>query len=245
MDETGDRHLFVIIGATGDLARRKLLPALYRVITENAMSDGTYLLGAARHDLTDEEFRSLAEEALLAAGHTGPAIEDWCAGRIFYESLHGRDDFGGLTARIEAIESAHALPGNRALYLALPPRVFPDVIAELGRCGLNRSAGWSRIVIEKPVRPGPVVGEGAQLARARALRRAADLSDRSLSGQGDRPEPADVSLRPIRSSNPRGTATGSKPSRSRSQRTSASAAAPTTTTTRACCATWCRATSPN
>ena len=161
MDETGDRHLFVIIGATGDLARRKLLPALYRVITENAMSDGTYLLGAARRDLTDEEFRSLAEEALLAAGHTGPAIEDWCAGRIFYESLHGRDDFGGLTARIEAIESAHALPGNRALYLALPPRVFPDVIAELGRCGLNRSAGWSRIVIEKPF--------GRDLSSARAL----------------------------------------------------------------------------
>ena len=150
MTEKSDRHLFVIFGATGDLARRKLLPSLFRVITENGVADRIHLLGAARHQLSDDEFRTMAEEALSAAGHSGSEVRAWCAQRMFYESLEGSDDFTRLAERIGSIESEHALPGNRAFYLALPPRVLPSVVERLGAAGLNESPGWTRIVIEKP-----------------------------------------------------------------------------------------------
>lgn len=161
MPEMTDPYLFVIIGATGDLARRKLLPALYRVITENAASGSIYLLGAARHELTDVEFRAFVERALADAGHSGPEVKEWCDYQMFYESLHGTDDFSGLAKRVVDIERSHQLPGNRAFYLALPPRVLPDVVSDLGHKGLNKSKGSTRIVIEKPF--------GRDLSSARAL----------------------------------------------------------------------------
>lgn len=160
MTEPVDRHLFVIIGATGDLTRRKLLPALYRVLTEDGAMEQTHLLGAARGALDDDAFRALAGEALARAGRDPAPVRDWCEQRVFYQSTAG-NDYGGLARRIEAIEKRAGLPGNRVFYLALPPQVLPDVIASLGASGLNRSPGWTRIVVEKPF--------GRDLESARAL----------------------------------------------------------------------------
>jgi glucose-6-phosphate 1-dehydrogenase len=162
VNQVCDPHLFVIFGATGDLMKRKLLPALYRVITENRVSSQIHFLGVARHAMTEPEFRQMAEDALAAAGHFGPEVQAWCRRSMFFQPVHGDpSDFVTLASRIASLESEHDLPGNRAFYLALPPRVVPDVVAQIGAAGLNGSPGWTRIVVEKPI--------GRDLQSAQAL----------------------------------------------------------------------------
>jgi glucose-6-phosphate 1-dehydrogenase len=141
-------HLFVIIGATGDLTKRKLLPALYEMITRQGMGDRCRILGAAGSQLDDEAFRAQAREALQSAGFSDGDVADWCDRSLHYQTVAG--GYEALADRIDALEVEYGLPGNRVFYLALPPRVFPTAIESLGKSGLNRSSGWSRLVIEKP-----------------------------------------------------------------------------------------------
>jgi glucose-6-phosphate 1-dehydrogenase len=143
-----ERHVFVVLGATGDLATRKLLPALYHLSTEHGLD--TVILGAGTRDLGDEEFRRRSREALTAAGLDGAAAAAWCAGRLHYFPLPPDGDFRAFAARLETVEAQHALPGNRVIYLALPPSTLPGVISGLGAAGLGRAPGWARLVVEKP-----------------------------------------------------------------------------------------------
>ncbi len=160
--DTVERHLFVIIGATGDLYRRKLLPAFYRLVHEIGLADSCVLLGAATTVMSDEEFRAMSHEALVAAGHTDHSCETWCDRILYYQPVtRDPESYAALGERLKNLEAEHEIPGNRILYLALPPVAFPEVITALGSAGLNRSRGWTRIVIEKPF--------GRDLESARAL----------------------------------------------------------------------------
>ena len=147
---TTDRHLFVIFGATGDLTRRKLLPALYHLMQEQGVAEKCYVLGVALEDWSTEQFRTHAREA-LAEAFSEEELRTWCDRNLFYQSL-GADAsrYAELRRRIEAIEAEHELPGNRAYYLSLPPPAYGPTIASLGDVGLNTSGGWTRVVIEKP-----------------------------------------------------------------------------------------------
>ena len=148
--ERAEPHLFVIFGATGDLTRRKLIPSLYRVITENGVGRDTTLLGVSRKQLSDDDFRAWAREALEGTGPDDD-LAAWCDDHVFHYATQPDDDgLDALRARIEEIERIQGLPGNRIFYLALPPRVFPSVIEQLGEAGLATSPGWTRLVIEKP-----------------------------------------------------------------------------------------------
>lgn len=146
-----DRQLFVIFGGTGDLARRKLIPALQRLIAENDLQGGCVILGLGSADMDDDQYRKWAQEALLDAGRTPEQLVAWPDDSVFYQRF-GRDQaaYGLLRTRIEELEEELDLPGNRAFYLALPPAVFPTAIGGLGDAGLNHSPGWTRLVIEKP-----------------------------------------------------------------------------------------------
>ncbi len=146
-----DPHLFVIFGATGDLTKRKLIPSIFRVLTEDGALAAHNLLGVSRTDLSDQEFRDLTNAALHDAGHDGALVEEWCKDRVFYEPTpKSSTDFADLKARIEKIEADLGLPGNRVFYLALPPGAFPSVIEQLGDAGLAEGPGWTRLVVEKP-----------------------------------------------------------------------------------------------
>jgi glucose-6-phosphate 1-dehydrogenase len=155
-------HLFVIFGATGDLSRRKLLPALHHVLTTAVEGRGC-VLGISRSDLDDVGFRDLVREALAAKGLDPEAMSAWCDQCVHYEPVGAAEagDYARIRARIEAIESGCGLPGNRVFYLALPPRVFGPTIEALGAAGLAEGPGWTRLVIEKPF--------GHDLASAQAL----------------------------------------------------------------------------
>jgi glucose-6-phosphate 1-dehydrogenase len=154
-----DAHLFVIIGATGDLARRKLLPALFNLVEKSP--EPFVILGAATSDLDDAGYRDLARAALREAGFESVRIDAWCDERVHYQRLEQGVGYQPVAARIDEIEQQHALEQNRVFYLALPPRVFPAAISGLGEAGLNRSEGWTRLVVEKPF--------GRDLDSARAL----------------------------------------------------------------------------
>ena len=142
-------HLFVIYGGTGDLTRRKLLPAMYQIMVESGISDESVLLGIGSSEQADDEYRKFARDSLAAAGVE--SADPWCDDRVYYQQI-SRDatDLAALADRISAIEKAHDLPGNRVFYLALPPVTSPGVITQLAEAGLNESPGWTRLVIEKP-----------------------------------------------------------------------------------------------
>ncbi|CAN5488283.1 MAG: glucose-6-phosphate dehydrogenase [Acidimicrobiia bacterium] len=161
--EQPDRHLFVIFGATGDLTRRKLLPALYRVMNENDIADSCVILGVSPTELDDAGFRQLSHRALAEAGITDTSTDAWAVERLFHQTVPKDAPLDQLRDRIERLEKEHELPGNRAFYLALPPAAFPGVVTALDEAGLNKAPGWARLVIEKPF--------GTDLESARTLNR--------------------------------------------------------------------------
>jgi len=148
MSEIVDPHLFVIFGATGDLTRRKLLPAVCR-LTEHGHLEHHAVLGVARDTQYDDAgYRRWAREALEEAGIGREALRRWCDECLYYEPVE--DDYEAVARRVAAIERERDLPGNRLFYLAVPPAVFPSAVNGLGEAGLADSQGWTRLVVEKP-----------------------------------------------------------------------------------------------
>jgi len=152
----------VVFGATGDLARRKILPALWRLFARGATGAGCAVVGTSRDaSVDDARFREVAVESVLKAHKTADAaaVRAW-ADRWLY--FHAADkDLAPLRARVEEVEQALGLPGNRSFYLSLPPAAFPKTVDQLGGCGLTAGPGWKRLVVEKPF--------GRDLASAREL----------------------------------------------------------------------------
>ena len=129
------RHLFVIFGATGDLTKRKLLPAFHALQCHVAQGDHCVVLGVARSELTDGEFQQTAIEALEAVGVSTTEASEWVGTYVRYQSIG--PGFGALASRIEALETSERLSGNRVFYLALPPGVFESTLDGLGEVGLH------------------------------------------------------------------------------------------------------------
>ncbi len=157
----------VILGATGDLTSRKLMPALYSLYRLGRLPESFLILGCGRTPWADEEFRDRMAAAIRTAG--GADLSRWpdFARRLYYRSLdyQAAQSFIDLAGRLVALEAAHATAGNRIFYLALPPALYGPAARHIGQAGLdaeNRAgAGWARIVLEKPF--------GADLATSRRL----------------------------------------------------------------------------
>lgn len=154
-----DRHLLVVFGATGDLYRQKLAPALYHLVRQYGLADRFVILGVARSQVTDAEFRAVSRAAVEKIAQGQPQLEDacadpaqWCDEVVHYQSIgDGRSEsYEALRRRIEHVEAAHGLSGNRIFYLSMPPAAFSATVRGLGASGLSRSAGWTRLVVEKP-----------------------------------------------------------------------------------------------
>ena len=151
--DAGPRHLSVVMGGTGDLMSRKLLPALWHLISGGLLSERSVVMAVGRRaSFDDESYRAWAREALTDAGLTNAEPDSWCDGCMYYHALGEgtEEDYQGLARRIEEIERTHDLPGNRVFYLALPPFAFVAAVESLGTVGLNEGPGWTRIVCEKP-----------------------------------------------------------------------------------------------
>jgi glucose-6-phosphate 1-dehydrogenase len=159
--------VFVIFGATGDLTRRKLMPAVYQLHCEGLLPESFAVVGFARQEMTDDEFRELMRGGLVEFAEE-PDAEEWTsfARRLSYVSAVFEDEAGFVTLRqrLEKVDQELGTAGNRLYYLAVPPGVMETVVESLGRAGLAYPPGepsWSRIVVEKPF--------GHDLASAREL----------------------------------------------------------------------------
>ena len=156
----------VIFGATGDLAHRKVLPALYNLRRAGLLPPESGVVGFSRRPYTDtgysEEMRASVEQ--YSRNPVEAALWDDFARGVHYQQGDFSDaaSFGALAERLEQVDAAAGTRGNVLFYLATPPSAYPDIVANLGHARLHaRETGWSRIVIEKPF--------GHDLGSARAL----------------------------------------------------------------------------
>lgn len=154
-----DRQMAVvtIFGATGDLAGRKLFPAIYNLWHFGFLPKRIAVVGVARKPKTDAQFREEMCEALKKYSRTVEGLGDSCdpfVSNLHYQQVEFHDPaaFVKLRERIESIEQQHNMPGHRLHYLAVAPEYFAPLVEQLGAAGLTQNDGsrWSRVVIEKP-----------------------------------------------------------------------------------------------
>ena len=158
---------FVIFGASGDLTRRLLIPALYNLGAGGLLPDVFCVIGIARKDFSDEAFRSYLEKGLR--DFATRQVDERIAQRLFscVTYLQGDIDdpktYERLRHQLARVEQARPTRGNRLFYIATPPAAFAPIGCQLGRTGLTReeNGAWRRVIIEKPF--------GTDLASARAL----------------------------------------------------------------------------
>src|SRR5579875_736436 len=149
----------VIFGASGDLAMRKLIPALYSLDAcgERMLADETMIVGCARRPMAVEQFRQHARDAIgrfSSAPIQQPCWERFAARLDYLAGIEDLESFARLKARLEQIESASALPPNRIFYLAILPDAILDWVERLHGAGLlapPQGPGFSRVVVEKPI----------------------------------------------------------------------------------------------
>jgi len=146
----------VIFGATGDLTHRKLVPALYNLAADGALPPAISVVGFARREKTDEEFRGELKEAALKHSRQTINEELWAsfASSIVYHrsAFDNAEGYETLAKRLEELDAARGTRGNRIFYLAVAPDQFGVIMENLRASGLNRPAegGWARVIVEKP-----------------------------------------------------------------------------------------------
>jgi len=158
----------IMFGVTGDLARKKLLPAIYDLANRGLLPPGFSLVGFARRDWADEDFAQLTYEAVRRYARTPfrePVWRQVCEGISFVAGeFSDAAAFDRLAQKVAALDAERSTGGNYAFYLSVPPGQFPVVVRQLERSGLHggpSAHGWRRVVIEKPF--------GHDLASAREL----------------------------------------------------------------------------
>src|ERR1700689_4039294 len=162
-----DPCLMVIFGASGDLPRRKLLPALYNLAADKLLSANFALIGVATADLNNETFRDQLARDLKefsSAALNADAVT-WLAQRMYFVrgSFEDPQLFQTLAATVKEVATTQGVNGNLLHYLAVAPNFFGPIIRQLGSVGLASEADgkWRRVIIEKPF--------GRDLPSARAL----------------------------------------------------------------------------
>ena len=155
----------IIIGASGDLTRRKLLPALFHLSCKGRLPQEFNIVGVARSAFSDDEFRERMWQGIEEFSELGARKDDWreFSSHIFFArgDLGDPGDMARLGERLAEIEGG-AEPVNRLFFLSIAPQLYQQAIESLGTSGLAaKESGWRRVVIEKPF--------GSDLASAQVL----------------------------------------------------------------------------
>ncbi|WAH38888.1 glucose-6-phosphate dehydrogenase [Alicyclobacillus dauci] len=150
-----DRQTFVLFGASGDLSKRKIIPALYSLYRDNNMPDKFNIVGCARSDWSREEFQQFVL-ASLGEFSRHRIDEDRnisnFVDKLYYVPFDATNiqDYHVLGDLIQKLENEDNLPQNRMFYLAMAPEFFDVVAVNLKEAGLTNVTGWKRLIIEKP-----------------------------------------------------------------------------------------------
>jgi glucose-6-phosphate 1-dehydrogenase len=147
----------VIFGVTGDLSHRKLIPAIYDLANRALLPPGFVVLGFARRDWSEHDFRSMARKSAQQYARTPWREEVWArlAGGLKFVGGSFDDDaaFDTLAHMLDGLRASHGIEGNAAFYLSIPPDSFPVVLKQIQRTGMadnDKTGGWRRVVVEKP-----------------------------------------------------------------------------------------------
>jgi glucose-6-phosphate 1-dehydrogenase len=141
-------HIVVIFGASGDLTKRKLIPALFNLHQQNLLGHPFAIVGVSRPTMTDSEFRDKMMEFLPVNETSTDFIS-----HLHYESIQTSEekDYVRLKERITHLKETIKAPGNILFYLSTPPNLYPVVPKHLAKVGLNNEAdGFKRLIVEKP-----------------------------------------------------------------------------------------------
>src|SRR5882672_6302798 len=151
--------VFVIFGASGDLTRRKLIPALYNLAVSRLLPPAFAILGVASSEMSDEQFRETMHEAVARFSRRKPIDEAvWgdFANRLYYVpgKFENLASFEHLRDKLDEVDRTNATRGNRLYYLAIPPSAFAVVTENLAKAGLvtdpNDASKYTRLSVEKP-----------------------------------------------------------------------------------------------
>jgi len=163
----------VVFGVTGDLSRKKLLPAVYDLGNRGLLPPGFVLVGFARRDWGDGDFEQVAKKAAKEGARTAWSEDVWqrLVGDVRFIPGSFDDDaaFDQLSNCLDEMRHTHGIQGNAAFYLSIPPAAFPTVLKQMARTGMadnEQSGGWRRVVVEKPF--------GQDLASSRELNELVD-----------------------------------------------------------------------
>jgi glucose-6-phosphate 1-dehydrogenase len=146
----------VIFGVTGDLSRKKLMPAIYDLANRGLLPPGFALTGFARRDWADQDFGNVVYEAVREHARTPFRQSVWDRLAEGFRFVPGTFDddaaFDQLEKTVRDLDRVRGTGGNHAFYLSIPPSAFPVVCKQLARSGLSAQDGdqWRRVVIEKP-----------------------------------------------------------------------------------------------
>jgi glucose-6-phosphate 1-dehydrogenase len=154
-DSPGERCIMVLFGASGDLAKRLLMPTLYNLACDRLLPKKFALIGMALDEWTTDEFRERMSRDIRSFNTRtdfDPAVWSDLCNRLYY--LPGKFDdpaaFQRLHERVTALDAEHDTGGNRLFYLAIPPSLIGLISSNVGKAGFKSSPGWKRIIVEKP-----------------------------------------------------------------------------------------------
>jgi glucose-6-phosphate 1-dehydrogenase len=143
----------VLFGASGDLTKRKLVPALFNLVKASLLPKNFAILGVAVDQLGEEQFRSQVT-SFLPAEDRGTEAWEWFQERLYYQCGDFADPatFATIGSRLSHIDEQHKTEGNYLFYLATSPKFFAAIVEKLGSVGLSHQENgrWRRVIIEKP-----------------------------------------------------------------------------------------------
>jgi glucose-6-phosphate 1-dehydrogenase len=154
IEGNSDPSMLVIIGASGDLTARKIVPALFNLFQKGVLPSSFPIVGCARTKLSNQEFRHKMKKALMRAGIFDGSIWESFSRLLHYQAIDYRDQnsFTSFAETVRALDIEYDTKGNRIFYLSVPPSLNKSIAQMLGKAGLSteNGDGWIRIVVEKP-----------------------------------------------------------------------------------------------
>ncbi|KAI9516204.1 glucose-6-phosphate 1-dehydrogenase [Dissostichus eleginoides] len=143
-----DAHIFIIMGASGDLAKKKIYPTLWWLFRDGLLPEQTYFVGFARSDLTVDAIRASCLQYLKVTDKDADRLSAFFSRNTYISGKYADEDsFSKLDTHIQSLPGG--TEANRLFYLALPPTVYHDVSKNIRTCCMSKK-GWNRVIVEKP-----------------------------------------------------------------------------------------------
>ncbi len=148
--------VLVVFGATGDLMSRKIVPSLFHMFEKDQLPENFSVIGVARRDLSDEDFRSLIKESVAKhLKHTSDVVDKFIECFQYHQGVFANErDYESLNQRLTGLDSENNSCANKLFYLAVPPEHYETILKRLVSSGLTDACstedGWTRVLVEKP-----------------------------------------------------------------------------------------------